>query len=208
MHPNPTTLRQFAGLTPVQRLSPDSTALLLIDFQREYFDGKLPLPDGAKAARNAAALAAMADACAMPVIHVHHVAASPAAAIFAPGSAGAEAIPTLVPAAHHLRVEKRLPSSFHGTDLAQRLDESGIKTLIVAGLMTHACIDATTRDALHRGYGLVVAADACASRDLPGHGSNGVIHHAAVHAATLAALADRYADVLATGAIAALCQPG
>ncbi len=204
----PQTLRQLAGLPRIQRIDPARTALLLIDFQRDYFDGALPLPDGDRAARHAVALSEMADACAMPVIHIHHVAASPAAALFAPGSAGAEAILSLVPAPHHLRVEKRLPSSFHGTGLAERLDESGIKTLIVAGLMTHACIDATTRDALHRGYGIVVAGDACASRDLPSHSGNGLIHHAAVHAATLAALADRYADVLASGEIAALCQPG
>lgn len=208
MHPNPSTLRQFACLPRIQRIDPARTALLLIDFQREYVDGKLPLPGGERAIRNAAALAAMADACAMPVIHIHHVAASPAAALFAPGSTDVDPVDSLIPVPHHQRVEKRLPSAFHGTALAQRLDESGSTILIVAGLMTHACVDATTRDALHRGYGIVVAGDACASRDLPGHDGNSIIPHAVIHAATLAALADRYADVLSTMEIAALCPPG
>ena len=64
-----------AGLPEAVVLRPGDTALLLIDFQREYgADGRLPLPGLGAAAMLAQRLAESFDQRAALVIHVHHVA--------------------------------------------------------------------------------------------------------------------------------------
>ena len=52
VNPNP-TIRAMSGAVPIDRLDPASTALLVIDFQQEYFTGRLPIPDGQKALNKA-----------------------------------------------------------------------------------------------------------------------------------------------------------
>src|SRR4029077_3441078 len=92
------TLRQWAGLQPPTLLDPTATALVLIDFQREYFDrAKLPIPNGAVAAANAALLVSAADKVGVKVIHVQHLAASPTSHLFAPGSSNAQFVDLLKP---------------------------------------------------------------------------------------------------------------
>lgn len=57
-------------------------------------------------------------------------------------------------------VDKRRYSAFHGTDLARLLYSAGVSWLVVCGLTTDCCIDATARDAFQHGFRVVVAADA------------------------------------------------
>ncbi len=57
--------------------------------------------------------------------------------------------------------------------------------------MTHNCVSSTTRAALDFGHAITLAADACATRDLPG--PDGDIPAATIHRATLAALGDHHA---------------
>jgi nicotinamidase-related amidase len=196
----PATLRALAGSGSAQRPPVAGTALLLIDFQREYLDGKLPLCGLREAVRKAAQLAAAADAAGVPVIHVHHESASPAASVFAAGGPGVQPIADLPVAAHHQRIVKRLPSSFHGTPLASLLERLRVQTLVLAGCMTHNCVDSTAREALHRNYAVRIAADACATRDLPGIDGS-ILPAQQVHVASLSALADRHAEVLATSSL-------
>lgn len=197
----PRTLRSMTGQTGALAPGPSGTALVLIDFQREYLDGKLPLTGLADAARHAAQLLAAADAAGIAVIHVHHESASPAAAFFAAGGPGVQAVDELPVAPHHHRVVKRMPSSFHATSLADLLERVQARTLVLAGCMTHNCVDSTAREALHRNDAVVVAADACAARDLPAI-DGGFLSAQQVHSASLSALADRHVDVLDTHRLA------
>ncbi len=71
-------------------------------------------------------------------------------------------------------------------------------TEIVAGLMTHMCVDSTTRDAVSLGCKAIVAGDACATRDLPDRGTGAAVPHSEIHRGSLTALAVRFADALAT----------
>ena len=188
------TLRQMAGLGPASTIDAASTALLLIDFQREYADGGLALNADA-AGRQAERLMNAADRIGLSVVHVHHVAANSGAKLFRPGSRGVLPWPNLQPQPQHRCIEKQLPSAFAGTDLDAGLRAAGIEVIVVAGLMTHMCVDSTARDAMHRGYRVIVVADACATRDLPGLGGT-TIAARAIHESALAALADRFADVV------------
>lgn len=200
------TLRQWAGLTPPTNVDCSRTALLLVDFQREYFDGKLPIPDGPSALASAQRLVEAAEKAGVFVIHVHHVAASPTAILFASGSSGAEPVDAMRPAEHHATVIKRLPSSFAGTELLELLRQRECNRVIVCGLMTHNCVDATTRDALHLGFAPIVVDDASATRDLPGVNGGAMVPAQQLHSAVLAGLADRIADVMSCDEVVAMLE--
>ncbi len=199
----PQTLRQIAGLKPPTVIDPQKTALVLIDMQMDYFTpGKLLIPDGERVLARASALRAWAHARGVTIVHIQQL-SSPASPIFATGSDGAAIHPRLAPREGETVIPKTLPSSFDRTELHDFLQARGITTLIIAGLMTHMCVETTARGALPLGYAVIVSADACASRDLPAPGG-GVIPHAEVHRNALAALGDRFADVLTVEEIVGL----
>ena len=70
------------------------------------------------------------------------------------------------------------------------------KNLIVVGFMTHMCVNSTARDGFNRGYSITIPASATATRPLPAlNGST--VSAQALQAASLAALADLFAVVVA-----------
>jgi nicotinamidase-related amidase len=184
----------------------DRTAVLVIDAQQEYFAplGRLPLPDGPRAAERIAALLAWARSAGMAVVHVVHESRRPNPTTFAPGS------PTLAihPAAHPVPGEpvltKHLPGAFTGTDLEARLRGPGITQVVIAGFMTQMCCDSTARQAAHRGFRVLMAADAMAAMTLTAPDGT-VIPHDEVHRTHLASLHGFLATVTTT---AALTGPG
>lgn len=203
---NAPTLRQMVGLPPSLHagatLVAAKTAVVLIDYQNEYRQGPLALPDEAAASLAARQLRAWADRSGIAVIHVLHR-APPSTPIFAPDSPGAAPIAGLAPAAGETVIHKHLPSSFTGTGLAAALQAGGVETLLIAGYMTHNCVDSTAREAFHRGYRVGVVADASATRDLPGPGGSS-IPAATVHAAVLAGLGDRIAEIVDVAMVEAM----
>ncbi len=194
------TLREFSGVKPIQSIDPLKTALVLIDFQEEYFTGSLPLPLGKEAVKNAAKLVDWAEKNKIQVIHVHHV-AGPQSPLFAAGTNNVKTHSALPIKEDHLRFEKNMPSVFINPSFHKTLQEKGIDQLIICGLMTHLCVDTNTRGALHFNYKVIVASDACATRDLPSVDRKTTISHQVIHEATLAALQDRFADIMTTEAI-------
>jgi nicotinamidase-related amidase len=196
------TIRTMAGASTPENLSPAKTALLVIDFQREYFDGRMPIPDGARALANAKRLIGRADASGMPVYHVQHV--TPAGApIFAVDGETVAFHPDILPAPHHRTVRKSSVSVFPTTDIDAQLKADGVSTLVVTGLMTHACVAGAARDAVPLGYAVIVAADACATRAITGPDGK-TVSHTELHRSSLVSLADTFADILDTDAILAL----
>ena len=91
-------------------------------------------------------------------------------------------------------IEKTEPNGFLETPLEQTLRDQGADRLVIAGMMTCVCVDATTRAASDLGFEVTVAADACAAPDLEFGGVE--VPAAAVNAAFFAALADSYGDVV------------
>lgn len=199
------TLRQWAGLARPAAVKADKTALLLIDLQQGYFTGgKLFIPDGEQAAANAARLLCWARRAGIVVAHIQHKAMKADSPLFAPHSPDIDFHELVKPATGETIVSKHLPSSFSGTELQKELNGRGIEALILCGLMTHMCVDSTARAALELGYKVIVAADACASRDLPDPNGTATIDHKVVHQTALAALGDRFADILRTEEIVRL----
>jgi nicotinamidase-related amidase len=87
------------------------------------------------------------------------------------GTEGVKVIDDLEPGAGDLFVEKRMLSAFFGTDLDFTLRHKGIRTLIVTGVATWACVLKTVFDAAEMGYEVIVPADCCASPVPEGHES-------------------------------------
>ncbi|MBD7954522.1 cysteine hydrolase [Stenotrophomonas sp. Sa5BUN4] len=202
------TIRQMAGATPIDALQAGKTAVIVIDFQNEYFPGgRMVIPDGASALQNTRRLIKAADAKGIRVIHVQHV--LPAGApLFAEGGKTVQFHPDMQPRAGDSVVQKDNVSVFAGASAAvmdKTLKDAGIDTLIVTGLMTHACVSGAARDAAAapRGYRVIVSSDATATRDLE-LATGATIDHRTLHAASLATLEDTYGDVMTTEAIIGL----
>lgn len=202
------TIRQMAGATPIDALKAGKTAVIVIDFQNEYFPGgRMVIPDGASALQNTRRLIKAADAKGIRVIHVQHV--LPAGApLFAEGGKTVQFHPDMQPRAGDSVVQKDNVSVFAGASAAvmdRTLKDAGIDTLIVTGLMTHACVSGAARDAAAapRGYRVIVSSDATATRDLE-LATGATIDHKTLHAASLATLEDTYGDVMTTEAIIGL----
>jgi nicotinamidase-related amidase len=174
-----------------------TTALVLVDIQNDYFPGgSMALEGMDAAAANAAKLLAAFRERQAPVVHVRHLSVRPGATFFVPGTPGAEIHASVRPAAGEPVVEKNFPNGFRGTDLAERLRAAGADSLVIAGAMSHMCIDATTRAAFDLGFKCTVAEDACATRALEFAGRTVAARD--VHAAFMAALAVPYARIAST----------
>jgi nicotinamidase-related amidase len=183
-----------------------TTALVLVDVQNDYFaGGALPLEEMDRAAAHAAKLLAAFRDRGLPVVHVRHLSVRPGATFFVPGTPGADIHAAVAPRAGEPVVEKNFPNAFRATDLEQRLRAGGAGELVIAGAMSHMCIDATARAAFDLGFRCTVAEDACATRALEFHGRR--LPAQDVHAAFMAALASPYAKIARTEACVAALGP-
>ncbi|HST84966.1 MAG TPA: cysteine hydrolase family protein [Kineosporiaceae bacterium] len=169
--------------------------LLIIDIQNDYFpDGAMPLVGPEKAAAVASDLLERFRQDGEPVIHIQHIWDEEAATFMRPGTPGVQIHASVAPAEGEALIVKAYPNSFRETSLEATLKSRGIDELVVAGMMTSMCVDATVRAANDLGYEVTVVADACAAPDLEFDGR--LVPGSDVHAAFLAALADSYATVL------------
>lgn len=186
------TMLQMAGAQPTPATMADGV-LLIIDAQREYTDGLLPLTGVKPAIAALAVLLEKARKMGTPVIHVRHQSKGKA---FNPASTGYEIVKELAPRHGETIIDKGLPNAFAGTDLAKQLAAIGRKNLIVGGFMTHMCVSATVRAATDQGFMSTVPADAVATRDLPDATGGGTIDAEAINKITLTALSDRFAWIV------------
>lgn len=72
------------------------------------------------------------------------------------------------------------------TPLAEELGRRGVRTLVIGGVLTDACVESSARHAAERGFQVFVAADACAAWE------------EAFHAASLASLSRYFARIAST----------
>ncbi|HEY8600913.1 MAG TPA: cysteine hydrolase family protein [Thermomicrobiales bacterium] len=147
------------------------TALLVIDMQignvaqayrRDEIVGRL------------AGMVAEARGAGTPVVFVQHEDDWPT---MRPGGADWQFVPELTPAAGELVINKRASDSFYGTPLRQELTARGIKHLVVTGVMTELCIDATCRRATSEGFAVTLVADGHTTEEAPDLTAAQIIAH-------------------------------
>lgn len=196
------TLFQLAGATlPAPGLA--DSAIIVIDAQREYVDGLVPLEGIAPALDALARLLAVSRAAGTPVIHIAHRGKEGAGGPFDPAGPGFAFAAEATPVPGEAVIEKGLPNAFAGTTLLEAFRATGRKSAILAGFMTHMCVSTTARAALDLGVPAFVASDATATRALPDPDGGADIPAAVVHRAALAEIADRFAVVVPVAKIIA-----
>jgi nicotinamidase-related amidase len=176
------------------------TGLVIIDIQNDYFEGgRFPLVGTQAAATRAGEVLGRFRGAGLPVVHVQHLWDGPDAAFFETGTPGADIHELVAPADGEEVVTKASPNAFLDTRLAQVLDDLGVDHLVVAGMQTNLCIDASVRAGADAGRTITVVGDACAAPDLTHDGRT--VAAADVHAAFLAALDGSYASVVDSGSL-------
>lgn len=124
------------------------TALLVIDMQVSLLANETPNPGEIVPAVRA--LVAAARATGADVIWITDARVAPDAGL----------IPEYVPEPGELVIEKGTCDAFAGTDLEAELTIFGVERLVVCGMQSDACIDATVRAGAAHGFAVVLAADA------------------------------------------------
>ena len=137
-----------------------SRGLLVIDVQREYFDGALPISHPAGHLDHILEVMDQAAEQRIPTAVVRHHQADPESPIFRLNSPMWELHPEVASRPRDVLIDKQLPGSFTGTDLDAWLKKVGAETVCISGYMTHMCCDTTARQAFHRGYSVEFLRDA------------------------------------------------
>lgn len=169
-------------------LQPEKAALVVVDMQNSFCKaegrvGAIGLDTSAcqRVIDACVRVLAWARAAGMPVIHTRYVyrpdyadggvmvqSIMPQLAeveALRAGTADAEIVPELTPAAGEHIIDKNRPSAFFRTDLDALIDELGCRQLVVCGVTTNCCVESTVRDASHRDLEVFVVGDACAELD-------------------------------------------
>ncbi len=171
-----------------------NVALLLIDIQNDYFAGGLNiLFKSEEAVSNAKTVLDNFRAKGLPVFHVQHISLRAGSSFFLPGTKGAAIHPLLTPLASETLIIKHYPNSFRETKLLAELQAKSVGKVIICGMMTHMCVDATVRAARDFGFNCTVIGDACATKEL--QFKSKIINAESVHYSFLAALGGFYADI-------------
>jgi nicotinamidase-related amidase len=187
-----TTLRDLSGLghTP-SRIS--ESALIMIDCQNTYREGIMQLTGVEEAVKEAQKLLKLARELNVPIIHIQHDAGegTPYDIRTNIGAISDE----VAPVNQEIVIIKNYPNAFYKTQLDDVLKAQGINKVILAGFMTHMCINSTAHGAFNLGYSPTVVASATATRALQGVDGK-IIPAQQVHDAALASTRDLYAAVV------------
>ncbi|MBM1145150.1 cysteine hydrolase [Alcanivorax sp. ZXX171] len=175
------------------RFEPATTALVVIDMQRDFLD-----PGGFGAALGndvtplraiipaVAELLALARRHGLTVIHTRESHApdlsdcppakhqqgkpglrigdpGPMGRILIRGEPGNQIVPELAPLDGEWVIDKPGKGMFYATGLDRRLREAGIETLLFAGVTTEVCVQTSMREACDRGYRGLLIEDATES---------------------------------------------
>jgi nicotinamidase-related amidase len=172
-------------------------ALIIVDLQNDYFPGgRWTLTGIEAAAANAAHLLQSARDAGHLVVHIRHEFPNSDAPFFVQGSQGAAIAQQVLNKEGEPVVLKHHINAFRETDLKSILDANGVDEVVIAGAMTHLCVDAITRASVDFGYKATVIQDAVATLDVEFGGVE--VPAAYVHAVSMASLSFAYAAIVST----------
>lgn len=142
-------------------------ALLIIDIQNDYFEGGAnPLVGTQEASLNARKLLDYFRKDSLLVIHIQHVSFRNGSVFFLPNTKGVMIHENVLPLIHEKVIIKSYPNSFHDTELLRYLKTNDVTDLVICGMMTHMCVDATVRAAKDFGFNCTIISDACATKNI------------------------------------------
>lgn len=182
-----TTIRDLAGLGHSATAVSDS-ALIIIDAQNTYCEGIMQLEGVQPAMAECKKLLDRFRQAGRPIFHIRHD-AGPGTPYDVSEPIG-QIADIVAPSEGESVITKNYPNSFVSTDLDEQLKKAGVTNLILAGFMSHMCVNSTARGAFSLGYMPTVVASATATRALPSKVTGNDVPAAQVHEAALAALSD------------------
>ena len=177
------SFRDLLGIRPGTASTSDS-ALIIIDAQNEYAKGQLKVTNAESSGEAIASLLEKYRAANGKIVHVLHQTPE-GAPIFTPGTELANEF-TNVAAKVGAReclctcliltdaqdgeetIWKQFPGSFEQTSLHDTLQSWGVKKVALTGYMAHVCVSTTAREAMQKGYEVILVEDAIGDRDIPG----------------------------------------
>lgn len=196
---SPATLLELAG-GQYNKLDWSNCAVVLIDFQNEYVNGKMPLgAAGTKATANARLLLDKARDNNTPIFHIAHH-GEDKGNIFDPLSDKVTIVDSLQPLDNEKTITKMHPNAFYDTPLQALIEATGKSQIVFAGFMSHMCVSSSVRAAFDLGFENFVCHDACATRDLPSAQGETLAANV-VHDTAMAALQDRFAALMSTDTV-------
>lgn len=186
------TLREVTGMG-FKYANLSESALVMVDCQNTYRQGIMQLTHVEPALLEAQKLLNKARALGIPIIHIQHD-AGPGTPYDIRTNIGAIA-DEVAPQNGEAVVVKQYPNAFWHTPLEAQLKSLNIEHIVLAGFMTHMCINSTARGAFNLGFKPTVVASACATRSLVGPQGK-VIDAQTMHDSALAAIRDLFAVVV------------
>lgn len=171
-----------------------SRALLVIDVQREYFEGAFPIRHPVGHLSSILEVMDAAQKAKVPTVVIRHHQPDPASPVFRKGSAMWQLHEEVESRPRDVLIDKQLPGSFTNTPLDQFLKERGVDTVTIAGYMTQVCCDTTARQAFHRGYQVEFLRDATGTLDV--QNKAGAVTAEQLHEAILVAQQMFISDVI------------
>ncbi len=167
----------LAGLEPYLKrepllFSPEGSALLVLDMQGYFVDpgSRALVPSAPDIVQVVSSLAGAFEAADAPAVFTRHIDVKGQAGMMERWWGGLICREDpLSEIWHELRSEdcevldKSKYDAFLGTGLDGRLRDAGVERLVIAGVMTHLCVETTVRSAFMRDYEVFVAVDATAT---------------------------------------------
>jgi nicotinamidase-related amidase len=186
-----TTLREILGLS-LKPIPLKESALILIDCQNTYRKGLMQLTNVEPAIIEAKKLLNHARLLKIPVLHIQHD-AGPGSPYDTSADIG-KICDEVAPLNNETVITKQYPNAFIQTTLDDELKKLKINNLVIAGFMTHMCINSTAHGGFNLGYNITVVASATATRSL--EAANGkVLSAQEVQDGAIASTRDLYAAI-------------
>jgi nicotinamidase-related amidase len=169
-----------------RELRAEQSALVVVDMQTEFFppDGLVPLWGGPAIVPRLKRLIATFRSCGRPVIYTKHFYVDAEvdggatgewwrltrdSSFLKAGQPNVEIHPELAPVEGEYVVEKHRYSGFFSTNLDSLLRAFVIKDVVIAGVASNCCCEATAHDALFRDFHVFFLADGTGGSDEASH---------------------------------------
>jgi ureidoacrylate peracid hydrolase len=164
-------------------INPKETAVIIIDMQKDFMKRLGEVVKENKVIENINEIVNAAKKVDIPVFFVRTVRRKDGAdsipavtdtslntppgqkrpPVLVEGTPGSEIIDDLKVKPEDYIITKRRGNAFYNTDLELLLRSRGVRTVIIAGLITNACIDATTKGARERDFNVIIPIDTTAT---------------------------------------------
>lgn len=142
------------------------TALILIDVQLNMFDPKNPVHDAPVFLERFKKLLWLSRASGTQVVFIQNNGG--VGDPDEPRTEGWLLHPELEIGPSDILIHKNQPDGFQGTSLEAKLNQLGIKKLIIAGLQSEYCVSANCQKAVEQGFEVILVADAHSTYDSGG----------------------------------------